>query len=78
MATNKPRILITITEDMDKAIQDYRFSARGETYSAAVRSLIDIGLEKVMEEISTPEGLEKLRQRLEAANYKNFDKTDAQ
>lgn len=74
MATEKPRILVTVTEEMVQAIDDYRFGARGKSFAAAVRSLIDMGLEEAMKDLATPEGMEKLRRRLEAADYKNFDK----
>ncbi|SHI55540.1 hypothetical protein SAMN02745216_00139 [Desulfatibacillum alkenivorans DSM 16219] len=45
MATNKPRILLTLDEDLLKRIDDYRFENRINTRSEAMRRLIKIGLE---------------------------------
>lgn len=78
MPTDKPRVLVTISESMDKKITDLRFGGRFETKSEVVRCLIEAGLEKVMEEISTPEGLEKLRKQLEEAYGNTLEESDAQ
>lgn len=67
MATNKPRVLVTIDEDMEDAIKRFRFSGWFETQSDAVRELLRRGLESVHKEmdLSTQEGLERLRRRIE-------------
>lgn len=46
MATNKPRILLTLDEDLLKRIDDYRFENRINTRSEAMRRLLKIALEK--------------------------------
>ncbi|MDY6987947.1 MAG: ribbon-helix-helix domain-containing protein [Thermodesulfobacteriota bacterium] len=46
MATEKPRILITVDEDFLKRIDDFRFDNRINTRSEAVRRLIDEALKR--------------------------------
>lgn len=67
MATNKPRVLVTIDEEMEDAIKNFRFSNWFDTQADAVRELLRRGLESVKQEmnLSTPEGLERLRRRIE-------------
>ena len=44
MATDKPRILLTVDEDMLERIDDYRYENRIPTRSEAIRRLIDESL----------------------------------
>lgn len=46
MATNKPRILLTLDEDLLKRIDDYRFENRISTRSEAMRRLLKHALDK--------------------------------
>lgn len=68
MATDKARYTVSVTDEMFEQIEDFRFKNRFQNRSDATAELIRIGLEQAMKEISTPEGLEKLRQALEAAD----------
>lgn len=52
MATEKPRILVTVDEDLLQEIDDYRFGNRIKTQSEAVRQLLLKGLEKVKKDAS--------------------------
>lgn len=47
MATQKQRYMISVSEDMFQAIEDYRFEHRFPTRSAATTELIRLGLEAV-------------------------------
>ena len=44
MPTDKPRIILTVTEDLLSKIDDFRFEKRVNTRSEAIRLLIDAGL----------------------------------
>jgi len=46
MATNKPRILITIEQDLLDRIDDYRYENRIPTRSEAIRRLFNEALKK--------------------------------
>ena len=46
MATKKPRILLTVEEELLERIDDFRFGNRINTRSEAIRRLIAEGLEK--------------------------------
>ncbi|UCD32473.1 MAG: PilZ domain-containing protein [Desulfobacterales bacterium] len=46
MATNKPRIILTIDEDLIKSIDDFRYSNRIPSRSAAIRRLLKEALKK--------------------------------
>lgn len=65
MPTDKPRVLVTVSETMEKKIQDFRFSLRLNTQSEAVRHLLRVGLAEVMKELESPGGIERLRAELE-------------
>lgn len=47
MATQKPRYTITVTEEMLKAIDDFRFANRYPTRTEATNELIRLGLEAI-------------------------------
>jgi Arc/MetJ-type ribon-helix-helix transcriptional regulator len=76
MPTEKPRIIFVISKAMEKKIQDIRFNGRFNTQAEVVRYLIEVGLNQVMDEISTPDGLEQLRKKLENARCNNLDESD--
>ncbi|MEI7636018.1 MAG: ribbon-helix-helix domain-containing protein [Syntrophus sp. (in: bacteria)] len=44
MPTNKPKILITLEDDLITRIDDYRFENRINSRSEAIRRLIEEGL----------------------------------
>jgi Arc/MetJ-type ribon-helix-helix transcriptional regulator len=66
MATSKPRYTVSVSDEMFQQIENFRYENRFPTRSDATAELIRMGLEKLMDETSTPEGLEKLRKKLEA------------
>jgi Arc/MetJ-type ribon-helix-helix transcriptional regulator len=76
MPTARPRILFAIDPETQEKIQDIRFTARFNSQAEVVRYLVDIGLEQVMSEMETPDGIEKLRKRLESARENGLDKSD--
>jgi metal-responsive CopG/Arc/MetJ family transcriptional regulator len=45
MATTIPRFLVHLPTDVQEAVEDFRFSRRMESRSAAIRELIKLGLE---------------------------------
>jgi metal-responsive CopG/Arc/MetJ family transcriptional regulator len=45
MATIIPRFLVHLPKDVQEAVEDFRFSRRMESRSAAIRELIKLGLE---------------------------------
>jgi metal-responsive CopG/Arc/MetJ family transcriptional regulator len=45
MATLIPRFLVHLPKDVQEAVEDFRFSRRMESRSAAIRELIKLGLE---------------------------------
>ena len=46
MATDKPRILLTVEKDFLERIDDFRFENRIQSRSEAIRRLIDESLKK--------------------------------
>ena len=54
MATEKPRILLTVDEEMLKHIDDYRYENRIPTRSEAIRRLISESLKKYEDETPRP------------------------
>jgi metal-responsive CopG/Arc/MetJ family transcriptional regulator len=46
MATQKPQILLTIDDNLLRRIDDFRFNARVNSRSEAIRQLIEKGLKK--------------------------------
>ncbi len=44
MTTDKPRILLTVDEDLLERIDDYRFENRVNSRSEAIRQLLDKAL----------------------------------
>lgn len=73
MATDRPRYTVSVDDEMFKQIEDFRYANRFPTRSDATVELIRRGLESIQREmdLSTPEGLERLRRRIE-------EETDAQ
>ena len=50
MATKKPRYMISVDENMFRAIEDFRFEHRYQTRSGATAELIRLGLESLKKE----------------------------
>ena len=46
MATDKPRILLTVEKELLERIDDFRFENRIETRSEAIRLLVEKGLKE--------------------------------
>jgi metal-responsive CopG/Arc/MetJ family transcriptional regulator len=46
LTTEKPRLLLTMDEDLLKRIDDYRFEKRFSSRNAAIKALIEIGLKE--------------------------------
>ena len=46
MTTEKPRLLLTMDENLLKKIDDYRFEKRFSSRNAAIKALIEIGLKQ--------------------------------
>jgi metal-responsive CopG/Arc/MetJ family transcriptional regulator len=46
MATNRPRILLTVDEKLVKRLDDFRFENRINTRSEAIRRLLEEALKK--------------------------------
>jgi metal-responsive CopG/Arc/MetJ family transcriptional regulator len=44
MTTTIPRFLVHLPKDVQEAVEDFRFSRRMESRSAAIRELIKLGL----------------------------------
>lgn len=44
MSTEKPRVMVTVSEEMKQQIDEYRFSRHIGTQSQALNELIDLGL----------------------------------
>jgi metal-responsive CopG/Arc/MetJ family transcriptional regulator len=44
MTTEKPRLLLTLDDDLLKKVDDYRFEKRFPSRNAAIKNLIEIGL----------------------------------
>lgn len=67
MATNKPRYTVSVDNELFEQIEDFRYANRFPTRSDATAELIRKGLEAMKKEmnLSTPEGLERLRRRIE-------------
>lgn len=47
MATNKTRFIITVDEELEKKIEDYRFNNRFPDRTKAILDLIEKGLQQV-------------------------------
>ena len=45
MATKRPRYMISVDNEMFRAIEDFRFNQRFQTRSAATTALIRLGIE---------------------------------
>lgn len=50
MATNRPRYMISVDDEMFKEIEDFRFENRFPTRSEATAELIRLGLEAIRKE----------------------------
>ena len=59
MATEKPRVLLTLDDDLLERIDDFRYNGRIPSRSEAVRRLIVKGLEAFENAPSTPPALSK-------------------
>jgi hypothetical protein len=46
LPTEKPRLLLTMDENLLKKIDDYRFEKRFSSRNAAIKALIEIGLKQ--------------------------------
>jgi metal-responsive CopG/Arc/MetJ family transcriptional regulator len=46
LTTEKPRLLLTLDEDLLKKIDDYRFEKRFSSRNAAIKALIESGLKQ--------------------------------
>jgi hypothetical protein len=44
MATTIPRFLVHLPKDVQEAVEEYRWSRRLESRSAAIRALVELGL----------------------------------
>lgn len=47
MATTKPRFMITVSDEIYQAVEDYRFSSRCKSQTQAAVSLIERGLNAI-------------------------------
>lgn len=56
MATKKPRYMISVDDEMFRAIEDFRYEKRFPTRSAATAELIRLGLEAIQREQNDVEG----------------------
>lgn len=59
MATKKPRYMISVDDDMFKAIEDFRFERRFQTRSEATTELIRLGLEQLKKEMNEQKKAQK-------------------
>ena len=59
MATDKPRFTITVTEEMLKDIDDFRYENRYPTRTQAVNELFRIGIEQIKKEQAEKNKLHK-------------------
>jgi metal-responsive CopG/Arc/MetJ family transcriptional regulator len=50
MTTEKPRLLLTLDDDLLKKVDDYRFEKRFTSRNAAIKNLIEIGLKQEEEQ----------------------------
>lgn len=57
MPTTNPRITFTVSEELMKEIDEYRFKHRMKNQTQAIVSLINIGLESFMEKPAQPEAM---------------------
>ena len=58
MATKRQRYMISVDDDMFKAIEDFRFERRYQTRSEATAELIRLGLEQIKKEQEESKGAE--------------------
>lgn len=57
MATDRPRYMVSVDNDMFREIENFRFERRYQTRSEATVELIRLGLEAVKKERGDGEGL---------------------
>ena len=50
MATQKPRYMISVTNEMFEQIEDFRFKNRFQTRSEATTALLKLGLEVLLKQ----------------------------
>ena len=55
MSTEKPRVIVTLPNDLFKRIEDFRYENRYPNRSEAVLALIEAGLKKFKENSTTTE-----------------------
>lgn len=64
MPTDKPRFTITVDEELDKAIEDYKYRTRAKNKTQAVIELVELGMGSLLSEMEEkkkapkPEGSE--------------------
>ena len=58
MATKRQRYMISVDDDMFKAIEDFRFERRYQTRSEATAELIRLGPEQIKKEQEESKGAE--------------------
>lgn len=56
MPTEKPRVSVTLDEEMLKRIDDYRFANRIGSRSQALNELIKLGIEELEKQLEKEEG----------------------
>ena len=71
MPTEKPRFTITVSDELNSAIEDYQHRARTKNKTQAVVELMEIGMERISKEINNkkspaPEGTEEREQGIDA------------
>lgn len=52
MPTDRPRLTVTLTDEMLRDVEDFRFSRRIKTQSAALSELIKIGMQRLESELN--------------------------
>jgi len=48
MPTSKPRFMVTVSDDMHKQIENYRFENRCKSQTQAINELIELGIKRVL------------------------------
>ena len=48
MPTSKPRFMVTVSDDMHKKIENYRFENRCKSQTQAINELIELGIKRVL------------------------------
>ncbi len=53
MPTQKPRFMVTVSEELLQQIDDYRFSQKCKTQTQAINELINLGIARLAPDLST-------------------------